>query len=367
MLASVGTFISSWIYAPVEPSLTSPANSPAVEQQQQQRQQLTPLHPTMRDPSASTSSLKRAAPVESGLMPEQFYTLNPDFLTDTEKWSYKDLQRLAKQLGVPGGGKGSRKQLEERLADFNRENEQALGTYYAHLMLRTPYAWLSRSFLPTSRPRNVCLLTERFVGCDETTEEDPERWPQQASNFNLVPVNITDKHAAATQPSAAGLGGALAARQANASGVSFVGVSVSAAPAGSPAAGLSVDVPSALRSNTNALISPLVAPSSKRKHAGGGRPGSALRKKSKYSPGGDGNAEYVSRIETTRGPEYGPPLLNGPASGSPSPGATMAAAAAHRASPAINFSPFNRVNLIPAKEEYDEYKADFDPEVKTLF
>ena len=94
---------------------------------------------------------------------------------------------------------------------------------------------------------------------------------------------------------------------------------------------------------------------------------SALRKKSKYSPGGDGNAEYVSRIETTRGPEYGPPLLNGPASGSPSPGATMAAAAAHRASPAINFSPFNRVNLIPAKEEYDEYKADFDPEVKTLF
>jgi len=25
------------------------------------------------------------------------------------------------------------------------------------------------------------------------------------------------------------------------------------------------------------------------------------------------------------------------------------------------------VNLIPAKEEYDEYKADYDPEVKTLF
>jgi hypothetical protein len=112
----------------------------------------------MRDPSASSlSALKRAAPVEDGLMPEQFFTLNPEFLTDTEKWTYRDLQvceqmlssstgsaqnncgvarpfpippcrltsgaaaqRLAKQLGVPGGGKGSRKQLEERLANFNR-------------------------------------------------------------------------------------------------------------------------------------------------------------------------------------------------------------------------------------------------------
>ena len=33
-----------------------------------------------------------AAPVEDGLMPEQFFTLNPEFLTDTEKWSYRDLQ-----------------------------------------------------------------------------------------------------------------------------------------------------------------------------------------------------------------------------------------------------------------------------------
>ena len=54
--------------------------------------QETPLHPTMRDPSAGPSALKRAAPVEDGTLPEQFYTLNPEFLDDPDKWSYKDLQ-----------------------------------------------------------------------------------------------------------------------------------------------------------------------------------------------------------------------------------------------------------------------------------
>ena len=133
-----------------------------------------------------------------------------------------------------------------------------------------------------------------------------------------MPVNILEKHAAAA--SAGGLGGALAA----APGVSFAsGGGASAVPAGSPAAGLQVEVPSGLRGNTSALISPLVA-SSKRKHTGGGRPASALRKKSKYSPS---NVEYASRIETTRGPEYA--THNGPAdeADAASPGTTMAAAA----------------------------------------
>ena len=159
MLASVGNFIASlpsWLSptSTAAPSHGSPAEAPPPHQR-------TPLHATMRDPTTTKSALKRAAPVEDGLMPEQFYTLNPEFLTDTEKWTYRDLQvraprprrcrgraarghqqsrivaspisttlstaanrfsaqRLAKQLGVPGGGKGSRKELEERLADFNR-------------------------------------------------------------------------------------------------------------------------------------------------------------------------------------------------------------------------------------------------------
>ena len=52
----------------------------------------TPRLGTMRDPSAAPSALKRAAPVEDGTLPEQFYTLNPEFLDDPDKWSYKDLQ-----------------------------------------------------------------------------------------------------------------------------------------------------------------------------------------------------------------------------------------------------------------------------------
>jgi hypothetical protein len=65
-----------------------------------------------------------------------------------------------------------------------------------------------------------------------------------------------------------------------------------------------------------------------------------LRKKSKYSPGG-------SQIHANTPPED-------EEKGS-------------KESPSIQFSPFNRVNLIPAKEEYDEYKAQLDPDVKQLF
>jgi hypothetical protein len=77
-------------------------------------------------------------------------------------------QRLAKQLGVPGGGKGSRKQIEERLANFNR---------YAG-------SWRRSRPAPVLTTLHGCSENERAL------QEDPERWPQQASNFNLVPVNI---------------------------------------------------------------------------------------------------------------------------------------------------------------------------------
>jgi hypothetical protein len=90
MLASVGNFIASlpsWLSptSTAAPSHGSPAEAPPPHQR-------TPLHATMRDPTTTKSALKRAAPVEDGLMPEQFYTLNPEFLTDTEKWTYRDLQ-----------------------------------------------------------------------------------------------------------------------------------------------------------------------------------------------------------------------------------------------------------------------------------
>ena len=193
---------------------------------------------------------------------------------------------------------------------------------------------------------------------EQALEEDPERWPERGSNFNLVPVNIEVKHAAATRGAAAASGGA-------ASGGAASGGAAAGGGAAAAAAGLSVEVPSSLRDNTTALISPLVpkgsgAASNKRKRDGAQpmRPASALRKKSKYSPS---NKEYLERIETTASDSTA--LQN--ADSSPS-----AAAQRHRESPAINFSPFNRVNLIPAKEEYDEYRAEFaedEPEVKTLF
>lgn len=83
MLAAAN-FIASLPYR----LLASPEAPPSAESTAR-----TPAHATMRDPSASAiPTLKRAAPVEDGLMPEQFYTLNPEFLTDAEKFTYRDLQ-----------------------------------------------------------------------------------------------------------------------------------------------------------------------------------------------------------------------------------------------------------------------------------
>lgn len=103
-------------------------------------------------------------------------------------------------------------------------------------------------------------------------------------------------------------------------------------------------------SHTSALISPLVASSKKRKAADGAsgpaRPASALRKKSKYSPS---NVEYTQRIQATRSDASEDDQSS--ASGA---GDKATSRVSVSSSPAINFSPFNRVNLIPAKEEYDE-------------
>jgi hypothetical protein len=84
--------------------------------------------------------------------------------------------RRANVQDVGVGGGGSRAAIVQRLQEWNRENDEAL-------------------------------------------EEDPERWPQQASNFNLLPVNVAEKHAGRD---------------------------------------LGVDVPSSLRPDTEALISPLI-------------------------------------------------------------------------------------------------------------
>ena len=104
MLAAVGQFLASSLPAFVGEFVggdtsagSAERTSSAAEEEAQPRTAVgthpsTPLLATMRDPTASISALKRAAPVEDGLMPEQYYTLNPEFLTDTEKWTYRDLQ-----------------------------------------------------------------------------------------------------------------------------------------------------------------------------------------------------------------------------------------------------------------------------------
>ena len=145
-----------------------------------------------------------------------------------------------------------------------------------------------------------------------------------------------------------------------------------------------VQVPHSLVEDTETLISPLVS-SMKRKRENGGsaQTGSLLRKKSKYSPGGSkihadtppgvaaasgntgGSSALGSGDASARGSCELPTIYTSGGEDSDGGGASAA-----KASPSIQFSPFNRVNLIPAKEEYDEYKDGLpfqDPEVKQLF
>ena len=88
LMDSVRTVVNTvvnWLSPPDKPAGEEPPPGAA-------NNASTPLHPTMRDYTAAPSALKRAAPVEDGTLPEQFYTLNPEFLDDPDKWSYKDLQ-----------------------------------------------------------------------------------------------------------------------------------------------------------------------------------------------------------------------------------------------------------------------------------
>ena len=135
--------------------------------------------------------------------------------------------------------------------------------------------------------------------------------------------------------------------------------------------------------DTETLISPLVS-SMKRKRENGGsaQTGSLLRKKSKYSPGGSKiHADTPPGMAAASGNTGGGSALGSgdrvaagscgvAASGGGEDSDGGGGASAAKASPSIQFSPFNRVNLIPAKEEYDEYKDGLpfqDPEVKQLF
>eukprot|EP00965_Chrysotila_dentata_P197537 6178237-Pleurochrysis_carterae.AAC.1 len=51
-----------------------------------------------------------------------YYSLNPGLFDSSEHWSYRDLQRLAKKLGIPANG--PRSGLAERLQDWHRDQRR---------------------------------------------------------------------------------------------------------------------------------------------------------------------------------------------------------------------------------------------------
>lgn len=54
---------------------------------------------------------------------EQYLAINPDTLSDTTQWSYRDIQKLCMRLQL--GGRGSRDVLEERLIGWHRRRKHS--------------------------------------------------------------------------------------------------------------------------------------------------------------------------------------------------------------------------------------------------
>lgn len=52
---------------------------------------------------------------------QEYLTINPDTFSDTNTWSYRDLQKLCSKLAL--GGKGTRDTLEDKLFSWHRERQ----------------------------------------------------------------------------------------------------------------------------------------------------------------------------------------------------------------------------------------------------
>jgi hypothetical protein len=53
---------------------------------------------------------------------QEYFSLNPSVFDDKKSWSYNDLRKLSKELGLKGNGK--RYELEERLAQWHRQRTE---------------------------------------------------------------------------------------------------------------------------------------------------------------------------------------------------------------------------------------------------
>lgn len=86
---------------------------------------------------------------------QQYFSLNPAVFSDPKSWSFNDLRKLSKELGLKGNGK--RQQLEERLAQWHRQRTDA-----------------STNMVPSR---------------DDSSEEDLPM-NVEGSNFSVLPISL---------------------------------------------------------------------------------------------------------------------------------------------------------------------------------
>jgi hypothetical protein len=93
---------------------------------------------------------------------QQFLTINPDTLVDRNLWSYRDLQKISKSVGIRANSK--REKLIRKLQEWHRDRKDG---------------------------------TQTLVGNDDDSDDSMENYDMNVigNNFAILPVNVREKKA----------------------------------------------------------------------------------------------------------------------------------------------------------------------------
>jgi hypothetical protein len=134
---------------------------------------------------SDSSPLVRYLPINSlyllsvlTMQGQEYLTINPDTFSDTNTWSYKDLQKLCSKLSL--GGKGTRDSLEEKLHTWHRERlyeEEPEEEKYEMNVPGNNFSLLQINVAPSKQEqkgKNGKRRRSSLLGLNDTTEKvDP--------------------------------------------------------------------------------------------------------------------------------------------------------------------------------------------------
>ena len=114
---------------------------------------------------------------------QEYLAINPDTLSDTNMWTYKDLQKLCSKLSL--GGKGTRDCLEAKLISWHRERGDAEELEEEKFEMNVPgnnFSLLQIDVKPSKIKGKKVRRNSSLLRLDDTTE--------RVSPSILRPLNV---------------------------------------------------------------------------------------------------------------------------------------------------------------------------------